>query len=273
MSMGLNLTGLKLLESSPTDPMGCRYLDTPGRCVKEPPFPEGTTLRFVIRTSWVAPSLIAIRGKNVSAEVEQLDNGARRVTITGDPTMLQSGGGKAEVDAGRPEWVASTFDFTLFDPRVDKSPGGDCTANEPLVVASNAGAGRPEWREQQGRLDLRLEAPHYWADGKREWRGHYETVISKKSARCLWGVNPEVVNYLSLEVYNEDGEEKAATTAIGYKDGLVSIRAYDFTFSTNVVSAKVKVKAGRQCFTTGVRIGDLTCAKRGSKLIWVKGRR
>jgi hypothetical protein len=271
MNMGLNVSGVPLQPSTPSDPYGCRFVDTPGACVKEPTFPEGTMLRFVVRTSWLAPSAISVRGRDVSVGIEDLGTGARRVSITGSPILLQSQGGRAEIEAGRPGWVASTFDFTMYDPRVDRTPGGECTVRNPILISNNAqNSSLPTWDSRKGRLDLRMSAPHFWADGEREWRGYYETSISGVTAKCLWGVDPRVTSYLDLAVYSEDGEEKAATTAIGFKNGVVTIRAYDFTFSTNTVSAKVKVKAGRPCFSKGAQIGNLTCTKQGKRLVWVK---
>ena len=118
-----------------------------------------------------------------------------------------------------------------------------------------------------------MAAPHYWSDGKTEWRGFYETAISGKVARCMWGVDPRVTSYLSLEVYDEKGNEKAATTAVGVRNGLITVRAYSFTFSENTVSAKVKVKAGKACFTPGVKIMNLVCINKDVRLVWAKTRR
>lgn len=273
LNMGINLTGVDLKPSSPSDPYGCRFMDR-GQCMKAPVFPEGTTLRIVTRVSWLAPSAISVRGRDVTTSIEEIGTGARRITITGSPMLLQSAGGRAEIESGRPQWVTSSFDFGMFDPRIESTPGGECAVNDPIILSTNAqGAGLPRWRPEEGRLDLSMAAPHYWSDGKTEWRGYYETAISGAVARCMWGVDPRVTSYLSLEVYGENGNEKAATTAIGFRDGLITVRAYDFTFSENTVSTQVNVKAGKACFTPGVKIKDLVCTKKGKKLVWARARR
>ena len=273
LNMMINLTGVELKPSTPTDPFGCRFIDQ-GQCLSAPIFPDGTVLRIVTRVSWLAPSAITVRGKDVSTSIEELGSGARRITITGSPMLLQSQGGRAEIEAGRPQWVTSSFDFGMFDPRIESTPGGECAVDDPIILSNNAqGAGLPTWRSDQGRLDLSMAAPHHWSDGKTEWRGFYETVISGDVARCMWGVDPRVTSYLSLEVYDEDGQEKAATTAIGFKGGLITVRAYDFTFSENTVSTQVKVKAGKKCFTPGVKITNLVCTKKGKTLVWAKAKR
>ena len=273
LNMMINLTGVELKPSAPTDPFGCRFIDR-GQCLSAPIFPDGTVLRIVTRVSWLAPSAITVRGKDVSTSIEELGSGARRITITGSPMLLQSQGGRAEIEAGRPQWVTSSFDFGMFDPRIESTPGGECAVDDPIILSNNAqGAGLLTWRSDQGRLDLSMAAPHHWSDGKTEWRGFYETAISGDVARCMWGVDPRVTSYLSLEVYDEDGQEKAATTAIGFKNGLITVRAYDFTFSENTVSTQVKVKAGKKCFTPGVKITNLVCAKKGKTLVWMAKRR
>lgn len=273
MNMMTTLEGIPYRQSSPSDPYGCRGSDQ-GACTAPPVFPEGTVMRVVLRTSWLAPSLITVRGEDVVSQVDDLGTGARRITITGSPTLLQSQGGMQEVISGRPQWVYSSFDFGMVDPRLSSTPGGTCAVDDPILISNNAqGADIPTWSSSEGRLDLRVVSPHYWSDGSTEWRGFYETAISSRVARCMWGIDPRMTSYLSLEVYDEDGQEKAATTAIGLRGGYVSIRAYDFTFSRNTISAQVNVKAGQRCFTKGVEMTGLTCTKKGKRLVWVKRKR
>lgn len=272
LNMGTGLLGVPNRVSAPEGPYGCRWVDQ-GQCLSPPIFPEGTVLRMVLRLSWLAPSMIGVRGLGVTASTEDLGSGARRITITGSPMLLQSQGGRSEVESGRPAWVQSTFDFGMYDPRIESTPGGECAVDDPIVVANNAqGAGLPTWRSDEGRLDLSMVSPHYWSDGKTEWRGFYETSISGKVARCMWGVDPRVASYLKLEVYDEAGNEKAATTSVGFTDGNVVVRAYDFTFSQSRVSARVNVKVGTRCFTRGIQIRDLICTKKGKKLVWLRRR-
>lgn len=78
---------------------------------------------------------------------------------------------------------------------------------------------------------------------------------------------------MRIEVYTEDGEEKAASVGIAYRDQLVTIRALDFTYSSPTIAVTIKVKAGRRCFSKGAVIGKLTCAKKGKKLVWKPRRR
>lgn len=271
LNMDLNLVDVDLVPSTPDSPRGCRSMDQ-GLCMSPPDFPEDARIRVVLRTSWLAPAGIGARGKDVTLDSEDLGGGAHRWTLTGSPMLVQSRGGREEVARGYPTWVVSSFYFTMNDPRLG-DPNSECAVNRPVLFSGNAqGLGMPRWNAQRGRLDLSMEAPHYWADRKTAWLGYYETSIPAETARCLWGIDPRMTDYLSVGVYSEDGEEKAATTSIAFRDNQVQIRAYDFTFSSNVIRAVVNVKAGQRCFTSGVKIKDLTCTKKGKRLVWVKRR-
>lgn len=269
LNMDLNLFDVDMIPSTSTSPRGCRETDN-GECLVPPDFPDGTRIRVVLRTSWLAASGVMARGMNVTVGVDDLGGGAHRWTVTGDPMLVQSRGRADEL----PAWVVSSFYFMMFDPRLTGNTISECAVFRPMIFSGNAQRlDFPRWKPWEGRLDLSMESAHYWADRKTEWRGHYETSIPEATARCLWGIDPRLTSTLSVAVYTEDGEEKAATTSIGVRDGYVQIRAYDFTFSSNTVSAKVKVKAGQRCFTRGVKIIDLVCTKKGKKLVWVKARR
>lgn len=270
LNMDLQLHDVEWIPSTARSPRGCVQIQD-GQCLIPPDYPPGTTLRVVLRTSWLAPSVVGARGTNVSLQSEDLGGGAHRWTVTGSPMLTQSRGGQAVIDSGRPSWIASAFYFSMTDPRFTDRPQPECTINQPILVSSNAlELAMPQWKSRLGRLDLNMAAAHYWADGKTEWRGHYETRIPESTARCLWGIDPRLTNRVTVQVFSEDGQEKAATTAIAFDGEAVSINAYDFTFSSNIVSAKVNVKVGQRCTTPGVRIARLVCTKRGSQSVWVK---
>ena len=272
LNMDLQLFGVDDIPSTPTSLRGCFQSD-PSFCRVPPDFPDGTRIRVVVRTSWLAPAGVGARGTDVTLASENLGGGAYRWTLTGNPMLVQSRGGREEVERGYPTWVVSSFYFMMSDPRLG-NPGAECAVFRPILFSGNAQSlDIPRWNAQEGRLDLSMEAPHYWADRKTVWKGYYETSIPAEMARCLWGIDPRLTNYLSVGVYSEDGEEKAATTSIAFKDNQVQVRAYDFTFSSNVIRTEVNVKAGQRCFTAGVKIKDLICAKKGKRLVWMKARR
>lgn len=251
---------------------GCMgYYNEP--CERSPLLPQDITLRIVLRTSWIDPALVMARMRAPQLEIEDLGGGAHRITLTGAPMYLQSQAAP-ELISGIAKWVTSTFGMQLWDPRVGNIGSSACYRNGSLLFAHNGSeASVPTWVPQEGRLRLNVVAPHYWPDGKTEWRGYYETAIPEATARCLWGIDPRLTNALSVEVYDQNGEEKAATTAIAFQGGEVRIRAYDFTFSRPTVAVKVTVKPGQRCFQPGAQVRKFFCTKKGKKLVWAKPRR
>jgi hypothetical protein len=274
LNMDLTLHNVDFIPSTPSSPRGCRHIAEDGGCYIPPDFPEDARLRVVVRTSWLAPSGITARGTDVTVKGADLGGGAYRWEMTGNPMLVQSRGGRVEVERGYPTWVVSSFYFMMIDPRLTGTPESECSVFRPILFSGNAqGLDTPRWKASEGRLDLAMEAPHYWADGRTEWRGYYETSIPGRTAECLWGIDPRMTSYMSVGVYSSDGEEKAATTSIAYQDGMVQIRAYDFTFSTNVVSTRVTAKIGQRCFTQGAQLKDLLCTKKGKRLVWIRAKR
>lgn len=242
-------------------------------CERSPLLPQDITLRMVLRTSWVDPALVMARMRDPELQIEELGTGAHRITLTGRPMYLQSQAAP-ELVTGIAKWVTSTFGLNLLDPRVGNIGSEACYRNGPLLFAYNgSGGSQPVWVPEEGRLKLNVVAPHYWPDGKTEWRGYYETTIPEATARCLWGIDPRMTSSLAVEVYGQDGEEKAATTAISFRDGAVNIRAYDFTFSEPTIAVTVNVKAGQRCYTQGAQVRDFFCSKKGKKLVWAKRKR
>ena len=251
---------------------GCMgYYNDP--CERSPLLPQDITLRIVLRTSWIDPALVMARMRDPELKIEDLGTGAHRITLTGRPMYLQSQAAP-ELVTGIPKWVTSTFGMQLLDPRVGNIGSSACYRNGSLLFAHNGTeASVPTWVPSEGRLRLNVVAPHYWPDGRTEWRGYYETVIPEATARCLWGIDPRLTNALSVEVYDQNGEEKDATTAIAYQDGEVRIRAYDFTFSEPTIAVKVTVKGGQRCFQKGARVGKFFCTQKGKRLVWAAQRR
>lgn len=251
---------------------GCMgYYNDP--CERSPLLPQDITLRIVLRTSWMDPAIVSARMRDPQLKVEDLGTGAHRITLTGKPMYLQSQA-SPELITGIPKWVTSTFGLNILDPRVSQIGSSECYRSGPLLYAYNgSGGGVPEWFPREGRLKLNIVAPHYWPDGKTEWRGYYETAIPEATARCLWGIDPRMTSALAVEVYDQNGEEKAATTAISFQEGEVRIRAYDFTFSEPTIAVKVTVKAGQRCYQRGAQVGEFFCTKKGKKLVWIRPRR
>ena len=271
LTFGMFLEGFDQVAGSITK-YGCMHGET-DPCYLPPVLPDGTTLRVDLRMSWLTPAIVRARAVDARFVSEDLANGAHRYSITGGAMLLQVQSEQARV-TGIPEYVSSAFDFFIWDPRMWDQGDSKCYLDGPIVYSFNGSyGGAPIWNPQQGRLELNVSAAHHWPDGKAEWRGYYETVIPDKTARCLWGVDPRRTSAMRVEVYAEDGEEKAATVGISYRDALVTIRAFDFTYSSPTIAVTIRVKKGQTCFSKGAVVGKLVCTKKGKKLSWQSRRR
>jgi len=268
LTFGMMLEGFESV-AGPVSQYGCMHGET-DPCLLPPVLPDGTTFRVDLRMSWLTPSVVRARAVDARFTSQPLGTGARRYSITGGAMLLQVQSDQAR-ETGVPEYVSSSFDFFLWDPRLWEGRDSNCYLDGPIVYSFNGlYGGAPIWNPGQGRLELNVSAAHHWPDGDKEWRGYYETVIPDKTARCLWGIDPRRTSAMRVEVFDEDGEEKAATVGIAYRNTQVTIRAYDFTYSSPTIAVTIKAKAGQPCFKTGATVGKLTCTKKGKKLVWVR---
>lgn len=271
LTFGMFLEGFESV-AGPVSQYGCMHGET-DPCLLPPVLPDGTTFRVDLRMSWLTPSVVRARAVDARFTSEPLGTGARRYSVTGGAMLLQVQSDQAR-ETGVPEYVSSSFDFFMWDPRLWEGRDSNCYLDGPIVYSFNGlYGGAPIWNPGQGRLELNVSAAHHWPDGNREWRGYYETVIPDATARCLWGIDPRRTSAMRVEVYNEEGEEKAATVGIAYRNAQVVIRAYDFTYSSPTIAVTIKVAAGQSCFKKGAKIGKFTCTQKGKKLVWVKARR
>jgi len=239
--------------------------------------PENLTLRLVFRTSWISPAIVRARMREANLDLENLGKGALRWTLTGKAMLGQSftlnTDNPGEKD--RPAWVSTAFDFFVWDPRIYTELNSSCYINGPLFYSFNGmTGGQPNWSPRTGSLDININSLHYWPDGKTIWRGYYQTSLPEETARCLWGIDPSLTSSLKLEVYDEGGQSKVATTAVNFRDGKVNIFGYDFTYSTTRLSLKVLAKKGTRCFSRNAQVKKLICkpavskAKKPAKLVW-----
>jgi hypothetical protein len=83
-------------------------------------------------------------------------------------------------------------------------------------------------------------------------------VVPGPLARCLWGVDPRQTARMEIEVFGEDGVDRAGTKAISYDEAndVVKLIATDFTYSRkDIVARPMPVEA-----SPGMRSCDVTQA-------------
>ena len=261
-------------EGSPDDLFGCIPGPNPDDyCVAAVALSETTRLQLVFRTSWISPAIVRARMRDADLNLQDLGNGALRWTLTGNAMLGQSFTLNTD-GKERPAWVSTSFDFYVWDPRMFTGLDERCYRNGPLLYSFNGQlGGQPNWNPRTGTLELNVDSLHYWPDGQTVWRGYYQTSIGEATARCLWGIDPKLTSSVRLEVFDEDGNTKAATTTVGFRGGKVVIAGYDFTYSTSRLVVQVRAKAGSRCVSAKVQLRDLVCTAVGKKLVWSKRRR
>ena len=218
-----------------------------GTCARPELIYPDQTLRAVIRTSWFQPSWARSHLGNTILRIEPLASGGSRITVQGqalDSPGFFFGGGRNP----RPE-LREQFDFYdyrwtvyLMDANDPRFPDRCAARGFPLISGNHWGSGTPMWDSRTQSLDLVMSAPHLDGEGK-AFRGHYEAFIPAAYARCLWQADPKrLQSRLMVEVTGEDGEEKAASTSVAFRDGGVRVIARNFTFSSPKITVRPKAK-------------------------------
>ena len=217
--------------------------DSDGTCWRPEQFLEGQVLRVVVRTSWFQPSWARSHLGNTVVKTQPLADGGSRIVVQGaaldSPGFFFGGGREPRPDRRKQfDFVDRRWTVYMMDANDPKFPDRCSRYGFPLISGNQWGSGTPIWDRRSQEMNLEIQAPHLDHRGK-AFRGHYEAFIPGAYAKCLWGQNPKALqNRLIVEVQSEDGEEKAATTSIGYRDGGVRIVARNFTFSSPTVTVR-----------------------------------
>lgn len=225
----------------PTSPTCTPESDT---CRREETILPGQVLRVEIRTSGFDPSWALSPLRNTILDIDALGGGASRVTVQGEalePPGFFYGGGRPlphlpdQFDSSWYRW--SDHLYGANDPRFPDS----CNRHGfPLISGNQYATDIPQWDPRTQRMDLRMSAPHLDCAGQ-PFRGHYEAPIPAAYAQCLWEADPKrLTSRLLVKVTAECGEQKAASTAIAYRDGGVRVVARNFTFSSPTMTVKPK---------------------------------
>ena len=120
--------------------------------------------------------------------------------------------------------------------------------------------GPPTYDASKGSLDYKVASTHYEADGKTEFKGTYELLMSSSVARCIYKFTSAPVR-ATVSVTSENGEPNVATTVVNEKNNWLTLGAYNFTFSSPTVS--VKLTQDKPAVVTPPKpvIKKITCVK------------
>jgi len=120
--------------------------------------------------------------------------------------------------------------------------------------------GPPTYDASQGSLDYKVASTHYESDGKTEFKGSYELLMSSSVARCIYKFTSAPVK-ASVTVTSENGEPNVATVVVNEKNNWLTLGAYNFTFSSPTVSVKLTQDAPAVVTPPKPVIKKITCVK------------
>ncbi|MEY3806668.1 MAG: hypothetical protein RIR69_1480, partial [Actinomycetota bacterium] len=232
-------------------------------CVRYGNLQAGIPFRVTYRSSWVLPTALSSKLSNVELTVEKLaQSGATRVTIVGTPLEYIGVADEADITSpdGRGGWISREFSAGMIDGRFYKRLKRECIEKPTFTVSNNAyGYALPEFTD--GKLDLKVSAPHFRPDGANKHIGIYEASIPLETAQCLWGSSIAADSAFAIDVVNpQTGGAKPATPSFTFTSTGFSISARDFTYSAPTVRvaplprpnkpARVSVKASKGSIST-----------------------
>jgi hypothetical protein len=120
--------------------------------------------------------------------------------------------------------------------------------------------GPPTYDASRGSLDYKVASTHYEADGKTEFKGTYELLMSSSVARCIYKFTSAPVK-ATVSVTSENGEPNVATVVVNEKNNWLTLGAYNFTFSAPTVSVKLTQDKPQVVTPTKPAIKKITCVK------------
>ena len=218
-----------------------------GTCGRTEQMGVGDTFRVVLRTSWFEPAWARSHLKETALTIDKLPTGGSRITVQGEALNSPGffwGGGRDPRPERRNRFDYYDYRWTVYmmDANDSRFPERCAKFGFPLISGNQWGSGTPMWNPRTQEMNLVMSAPHFDGDG-RAFRGHYEAFMPAAFARCLWQADPKALqSRLMVEVTAENGADKAATTAIAYRDGGVRVTATNFTFSSPKIVVKPKKK-------------------------------
>jgi hypothetical protein len=136
-----------------------------------------------------------------------------------------------------------------------KTLAGLVTTNSTMYLD-----GPPTYDASQGSLDYKVASTHYEEDGKTEFKGTYELLMSSSVARCIYKFTNAPIK-ATVSVTSEDGVPNVATIVVNEKNGWLTLAAYNFTFSAPTVSVKLTQDKPKVVTPAKPVIKKITCVK------------
>lgn len=137
--------------------------------------------------------------------------------------------------ADRSTWSVRTLS------KYEKGQANSCIADKTRVtglVVTNATqykAGAPELNKSTQALEYKVAAPHFMSSGE-VFKGVYELIVRSDVARCIYGFTSAPIQ-ATVDVVEENGATRTATTSVSESNGWLKLTAYGFTHSSPTIRA------------------------------------
>lgn len=246
-------------------------------CYRFSQFSNEHSLRIKIRLSWLEIGLAQASLQDSVLGIEKIEGGSR-LTLEGKALgapgyVAVKGSGSSILTRKRADYISQRWVAMFLDKNDPSFPLACSRFGFPYVSGNYSSGGTPMWRGTD--FSLEIWAPHSRDDGT-DFFGYYEAIIPGKYASCLWKKDAARMSaYLKIEVLDQNGREKVATTSLGMRDGDLIVRAYNFTFSSPKIRLVPKSrvsKSGLISCKSGTEVKRIDPKKSSCPSGWTRGR-
>jgi hypothetical protein len=206
-------------------------------CQRTANFSTDQKIQATLRFSWYRASKVQSNLRENSYAVEELGNGATRVTVSGkpmerpyfvdSPTLNRDVYTREQADTSTNQWEIQTQDSADgYTPDKCKNTG------LPIATGNMFSQTPPSWNAATGDLSVNVWAPHLDPSGV-VYRGYYEGNFTKEYISCLWGISANrISDEFSVSITDlGTGTSQVATTSIVQTNTGVRLVASGFHYS------------------------------------------
>ena len=210
-------------------------------CQRTANFSSDQKIRATLRFSWYRARQVQSNLRENEYQVEELGNGATRVTVTGKPmerpyfvdslTLNRNILTREKADAVTNHWEVLTNDAVDgYTPQKCRDKG------LPIVTGNMWSQTPPTWDPATGDLKVNVWAPHLDPKGN-PYKGYYEGNFSLDYITCLWGIDSKgIADQITVSILNEsDSGNNLVTSSISQTKSGVRLIASGFHYSTETI--------------------------------------
>jgi hypothetical protein len=206
-------------------------------CQRTANFSTDQKIQATLRFSWYRASKVQSNLRENTYVVEELGNGATRVTVSGkpmerpyfvdSPTLSRDVYTREQADTSTNQWEIQTTDSSDgYTPDKCKNTG------LPIATGNMYSQTPPSWNAATGDLSVNVWAPHLDPSGE-VYKGYYEGNFTKEYISCLWGISAnKISDEFSVSITDlGTGASQVATTSIVQTNTGVRLVASGFHYS------------------------------------------